>query len=230
MNIYCQVSAMVDKNDVARANEFLSTHYLDLGDMSEILMNSVSYDKNLPFDVPFGSQIVADFDPERATKIIDDYYGAYPSNKVDINNPDQVDDFVNGFVKLVFPNLPTQQVNDPNLVEVKSDKIIGIFKIRSAEHLAKLGYDIATAIQLMVKYIADNQEIPFDGVGDGATPEQKKYYEENKEQIVKGLDELVNRVSGEHKMVDADHPENIAEFFDEEFPEMDELFRGCEFQ
>lgn len=226
MGIYGQISAMVDKNDVTRANEFLGKHYHDVEEMTHILMNYIAYHKKFPFDVPSDSQIVANFDPKRTTKIISDYYGDKPGDKVDIDNPEQVDDFVDGFVELVFPNLPEQPVDDASVLEVKSPEMVGIFKIRAAEYLAKLGYDIPTAIRLMVKYIADNQKIPFDGVGDGATPEQKKYYEENKEQIAKHIEEMVEKIGGEPVMIGADYPENNAEFFDEEFPELDELFRG----
>ena len=88
-------------------------------------------------------------------------------------------------------------------------------KKKAAEVLEKQGLDIPTAIKMLITKTAYEDRLPIDLINITK-------YKLTDEQIRSELDDIEfkkNVFKTPGKIVDWDHPENMAEFFDEDYPE-----------
>ena len=89
-------------------------------------------------------------------------------------------------------------------------------KEEAAKVLKRQGLDISTAIKMLITKTAVEQRLPLDMTSSEIQELDTLFRKE----IGKRINAYFDKIPA--KVVDKDHPENMAEFFDEDFPEYED--------
>ena len=96
-----------------------------------------------------------------------------------------------------------------------SARVTPEIKKKAAEVLEKQGLDIPTAIKMLITKTAYENRLPIDLIN----MTQLKLTDDQIRKALADIEFKKNVFKTPGKIVDWDHPENIDEFFDEDYPE-----------